>query len=395
MTNLFRPAFVVCSLVASALSAQNGRALSLGTAPGLGVTTTCVLTYPASAIGRFGYFLLTMPQSTALPLALPGFTSRGHVRVDLAQPLWTSIWLASANASQSFSVPIPVDAVFMGFAYDAQTVDVDFAARDVVWSDNDLELTIEQGVVGQWLDLVFIPAGTFLMGSSGTPLDTAPYYYQAKAQPVHPVTFTKPFWIGRYEVTQTEYQAVMGSNLSAFPGPQRPVERVSWNEGMAYCAALTVAEAGQGRVPPGYQYRLPTEAEWEYCYRAGTTSEYWFGSTIACGNANFALNDHRNSNCSIAQTADVGSYPANAWGLHDMAGNVWEWCLDAWDFTANYPSTAVVDPYVTTGSERVYRGGGWGNASHFCRAAYRGANAPFVADNVIGFRVVLAPVLVP
>ena len=386
---------LVLSLCSVAAVAQTNRSLTLGTAPGLGVTSTCALTYPASASGRFGYFLLTMPEPSAQQAVLPGFTSRGLVRVDLAQPLWTSIWLASNNASQSFSVPIPVDAVFMGFSFDVQTADVDFAARDVVWSDNDLELTIEQGVVGQGLDLVWIPAGAFAMGSAGTPLNTAPYYHQANAQPVHPVTIAKPFWIGRYEVTQTQYQAVMRSNPSAFPGPQRPVERVSWIGAMAYCAALTAAEAAQGRVPPGYQYRLPTEAEWEYCYRAGTTSEYWFGALIACSNANFALNDHRNSNCSIAQTANVGSYAPNAWGLHDMAGNVWEWCLDAWDLTANYPSAAVVDPYITTGNDRVYRGGGWGNASRFCRAAYRGANAPFVGDNVIGFRIVLGPVLVP
>ncbi|MEQ1634151.1 MAG: SUMF1/EgtB/PvdO family nonheme iron enzyme [Planctomycetota bacterium] len=168
---------------------------------------------------------------------------------------------------------------------------------------------------------------------------------------------------------------------------------------MAYCAALTVSETAAGRVPAGYQYRLPTEAEWEYCYRAGTTTEYWFGPTLACGQTHFSYTFHSNSYCGSpsgqSSAANVGSYPANPWGLHDVAGNVWEWCLDSWDFSANYPASAVSDPYVTTGPDRVLRGGGWGSGSGDCRAANRhNGNPGDVGDN-IGFRVVLAPVLVP
>jgi formylglycine-generating enzyme required for sulfatase activity len=148
-------------------------------------------------------------------------------------------------------------------------------------------------------------------------------------------------------------------------------------------------------VPAGYQYRLPTEAEWEYCYRAGTTTEYWFGPTIACQQANFGANWHTQSECGIGGTANVGSYPANPWGLHDVAGNVFEWCLDSWNGSTNYPVSPVSDPYVSSGPGRGLRGGGWNRSSVNCRAAYRYYSIPGIAYDNIGFRVVLAPVLVP
>lgn len=246
------------------------------------------------------------------------------------------------------------------------------------------------------LNMVAIQGGAFQMGSPVTPLNVTPYFNDAVAQPVHAVTITLPFWVGRYEVTQAEYQAVMGTNPSAFVGPQKPVEQVSWNDAMAYCAALTLSETAAGRVPAGYQYRLPTEAEWEYCYRAGTTSEYWFGPVIACGQENFDFNYHTGSNCGIGQTANIGSYLANPWGLHDVAGNVFEWCLDSFDSSsATYPSSAVSDPYVTSGPSRIFRGGSWNDDSVVCRAARRSWVGPRHTYQGLGFRAVLAPILVP
>ncbi|MEQ1634068.1 MAG: formylglycine-generating enzyme family protein [Planctomycetota bacterium] len=389
---------LVFSLCSVAAVAQTNRSVTLGTAPGLGVTSTYTAVYPTPAAGRFGFFLLTLPELTAQPLTVPGFTSSGLLRVDLNNQLLNSFWLLDGSGSQGFSVPIPTDYVFQGFSFDVQTVDVDFGASDIAWADNDLELTIGQGVVGQGLNLVRIPAGTFQMGSPVAPLGQPPYYNSSREQPVHAVTITLPFWMGKYEVTQVEYQAVMGTNPSFFVGPQLPVEQVSWNNAMAYCAALTAAEAAAGRVPGGYQYRLPTEAEWEYCYRAGTTTEYWFGPTIACGQAHFSYSYHSNSFCGgsgQSSTANVGSYPANPWGLHDVAGNVWEWCLDSWDGSANYPASAVSDPYVSSGPDRVLRGGSWNYISSSCRAAFRVYGSPGVAFRNFGFRVVLAPVLVP
>jgi formylglycine-generating enzyme required for sulfatase activity len=254
---------------------------------------------------------------------------------------------------------------------------------------------VSVGLVGsiQNPDLVPIEPGMFLMGSPATPLDVAPYFNQADAQPVHPVTISQPFWIGRHEVTQAEYQALMGANPSAFSGPSRPVERVSWHEAVAYCAALTASEQAAGRVPPGYAYRLPTEAEWEYCCRAGTTTEFHFGTALDCGQARMASSRHTGQTCSSGSTASVGGYAANAWGLRDMHGNVFEWCLDSWGGTPNYPAAPVIDPLSTVGFARVARGGSFGNPSDQCRSAVRFGFSPTSSAPNIGFRVVLAPAI--
>ena len=155
---------------------------------------------------------------------------------------------------------------------------------------------------------------------------------------------------------------------------------------MAYCSTLTSTEAAAGRIPSGYQYRLPTEAEWEYVCRAGTTTEWNTGASLTNSQANF-------NNPSGGQTTVVGSHASNPWGLFDTHGNVWEWCLDSWDGSANYPSSAVSDPYVSRGPLRVVRGGSWFNSADSCRSAYRGSNNPGGAYFYVGFRVVLAPVL--
>lgn len=235
------------------------------------------------------------------------------------------------------------------------------------------------------LNMVAIQSGTFAMGSS---------LPSGFASPVHTVTISRPFWIGKYEVTQASYQAVMGINPSAFQGASypgalsRPVENVTWDNAVAYCSSLNSTEIAAGRVPSGYRYRLPTEAEWEYCCRAGSGTEWNTGTSLLAAQANF--------NTLGGQTSVVGSYPLNAWGIADMHGNVWEWCLDSWDGTSNYPSGSVVDPYVRTGGLRGLRGGGWYGAADVCRSAYRSFNfGPTSTSNGTGFRIVLGPVLVP
>ena len=228
-------------------------------------------------------------------------------------------------------------------------------------------------------DFVAIQPGTFQMGEVGV------------VEPVHTVTISYQFWMSAKEVTQAQYLALMGSNPSLYLGsPNLPVEVVNWFDAREYCARLTAQQASSGIVPPGYEYRLPTEAEWEYACRAGTTTSWNVGNALSCGNANF----FGGFGC-LGPTSSVGSYPPNAWGLYDMHGNVREWCLDS---MANYPVGAVTDPFVTGSPDRVFRGGSFTDYSFGCRSAFREewpANDTNASWGDIGFRVVLGPILVP
>jgi formylglycine-generating enzyme required for sulfatase activity len=193
-------------------------------------------------------------------------------------------------------------------------------------------------------------------------------------KPQHDVTLTKPFLMARTEVTQQLWQAVMSSNPSYFTGDdKRPVEQVSWNDAQSFVAALNTVE---GVIE---KYRLPTEAEWEYAARAGSTSPgYGSPDNIAW--------------YSVGQTHAVKGKAANAWGLYDMLGNVWEWTADNWrdDWDRSSPywaATAVTDPKgPASGSYRVVRGGSWSDSPSIARAACRTGSAPGRAAYVMGFR---------
>jgi formylglycine-generating enzyme required for sulfatase activity len=233
--------------------------------------------------------------------------------------------------------------------------------------------------------MVWIKPGTFLMGSRVGELGRSTNETQ------HPVTLTKGFWMGVHEVTQAEYTAVIGSNPSFFTGnTNRPVETVSWNNAVAYCVALTTAERTAGRIPATWEYRLPTEAEWEYCCRAGArTTRFGYGDDLAAT----SLGDYAwYSANSGGTTHPVEQKRPNAWGLMDMHGNVFEWCLDSTD-GGDYPggSTAVTDPRSVTGSNRVQRGGDWDFGAFYARCAVRDFSFPDAAFNYFGFRAVLAP----
>ena len=249
--------------------------------------------------------------------------------------------------------------------------------------------------------MVWIPCGTFTMGSPAS--EPARYPWEG---PQTRVTISQGFWMGKHEVTQGEYQALMGSNPSYFtnqdyfgnliiPDLSRPVEQVSWNDAVAYCAALTTRERSAGRLPAGYVYRLPTEAEWEYACRAGTTTTFHYGPALRASMAN--VNDYmcEYPPCEgilLGQTTTVGSYAPNAWGLYDMHGNVWEWCSDWW--SPSLPGGSVTDPHgPPTGSSRVVRGGSWSNGGIICRSADR-YNYDYSTDvqSNFGFWVVLAPI---
>ena len=229
------------------------------------------------------------------------------------------------------------------------------------------------------MQFVSLPGGTFTMGSnSGDPRD-------ADETP-HDVTLTQPFYMGVHEVTQTQYEQVMGSNPSKFKGRSNPVEKVSWDDAVSFCQKLSSLrdEQAAGRV-----YRLPTEAEWEYACRAGTATEYSFGDDASALSTYGWFDANLSSSMKGMSSHPVGEKRANGWGLYDMHGNVWEWCSD---WFGKYPNGSVTDPIgPASGSSRVLRGGGWNrNASH-CRSARRRDFTPDSRYIFLGFRVVMSP----
>jgi formylglycine-generating enzyme required for sulfatase activity len=375
----------LCLALATAAASAQTRTMSTSGTAATGFSVSFVHQAPPSAAGSFALHALTPHYAGVFPLQIPGLSIVGSAQIDAAQVWLQSLSVLSAAGTSAWSVAIPFDAAFVGVAFDVQSLDLDAAASTLHWAQNDAELTIATFAPPSAFNMVPIAPGTFAMGSIAV---------GGTATPVHSVTITRPFWCGKYEVTQAEYQAVRGTNPSFWQGPsvpnapQLPVERVSWQDAMAYCAALNATEVAAGRVPAGYQYRLPTEAEWEYLCRAGTTTEWNTGTSLACGAANFNV-------CGPVRTTVGGTYASNPWGLFDTHGNVWEMCLDAWDDTNNYSPSAAVDPYVTTGPLCVIRGGGWLGGAESCRSANRGSANPGAINLLIGFRVVLAPALVP
>jgi formylglycine-generating enzyme required for sulfatase activity len=228
-------------------------------------------------------------------------------------------------------------------------------------------------------NLVFIPSGSFTMGS---PTNEVGRFSDEGPQTT--VTIGQGFWIAKNLVTQQEYQSVMGSNPSFYTGdPALPVEQVSWMDATNYCAQRTVQDRVAGRIPAGCFYRLPTEAEWEYACRAGTTTRFSYGDDPGYTN----LANHAWYSVNSTSTHVVGQKPANAWGLFDMHGNVLEWCQDWYDA---YPGGTVTDPQgPATGDYRVLRGGSWAVPASLCRSACRFDDDSAAAYNEYGFRVVL------
>lgn len=229
-------------------------------------------------------------------------------------------------------------------------------------------------------NLVWIPPGQFVMGSPGSDPD-----FTSDEQPQTTVTLTKGFFTGKYEVTQGEYLAVTGGNPSGFPGdPNLPVETVTWTQATNYCRLLNIQEATAGRLPSGYAYRLPTEAEWEYAARAGSTNRFNWGDDFPYS----ALQNYAwYSTNSAGSTHLVGQKLPNAWGLYDTAGNVCEWVQDSSYF---YPGGTVTDPIPSTASgNKIFRGGSHADEAASCRPAYRNNISQTLALNIFGLRVVL------
>lgn len=267
------------------------------------------------------------------------------------------------------------------------------------------------------IKMISIPAGSFLMGSPDNEIGRLTH-----EGPQHQVTLAG-FQMSQTPITQAQWQAVMGDNPSRFDdqadSDQRPVECVSWYDAMEFCRLLSERT--------GCLYTLPSEAQWEYACRAGTTTRYAFGDTITTDQANY--------DCCLEQTTPVGKFPANAWGLHDMHGNVWEWCLDDWHdsyegaptdgsawiegdrslrkspegvvgspspsstarLTASAPTrtsattTSVSASVAFDAATRLLRGGSWVFYPGACRSAYRIHDRPDGAGDLVGFRVVCLP----
>ncbi|MBT3471043.1 MAG: formylglycine-generating enzyme family protein [Opitutae bacterium] len=224
------------------------------------------------------------------------------------------------------------------------------------------------------LDMLWCKPGTFMMGSPEGEKD------RPKDETQYEVTLTKGFYLGKHEVTQEQWEKVMGSNPSGFKGVTLPVEKVNWDEVIKFCEKLTQMEKEAGRLPEGWVYTLPTEAQWEYACRAGTKTAYSFGDEITPKQANF-------SEAKIGKTTPVGTYPANTWGFHDMHGNVWEWCLDGY---GKYPDGSAIDPVgPSVGSTRVSRGGSWSHFGRNMRSAPRYGSTPGYRYYTLGFRLSL------
>ncbi len=232
-------------------------------------------------------------------------------------------------------------------------------------------------VNGVKFEFVNIPQGTFLMGSPQQEPER-----NDDESPQHEVTLSG-FYMSKYEVTQAQWKAVMGAdnNPSYFKGDKLPVEMVGYDDVLEFIDKLNELT--------NKEYRLPTEAEWEYACRAGTNTPFFTGNNITTNQANYKGTLPYNGNEQgeyRGKTTDVGIFAPNAWGLYDMHGNVWEWCSDKY---GPYPNTPQTNPTGSTGGNTlVIRGGSWDNGATYCRSALRISTPLFMSDNFLGFRLV-------
>jgi len=341
------------------------------------ITGTSLTGATSVTVGGVAATSVVVVSSTTITAVTPAGTLGAVVSVAVTTPY------GAPSAASAFTYVVPYTVIEQNV--DAAVV-TDITVRNAItatglpWRVRDTLTNIE---------MLLVPAGTFTMGCSAS----TQYVCNSNESPTHEVTLTQPFYMGRYEVTQAQWTAMMGSNPSWFQGSgypnaaNRPVERVSWNmiaSGSTSFMSLT-------------GLRLPTEAEWEYAYRAVTTTAFHsyaaqpngFNDDTLVGNIAWYSGNNGAFGSSTYGTKVVGGKLANGLGLHDMAGNVFEWCQDWYE---PYSSASVTNPTgPTTGTNRVLRGGDWFNNSSYCRASMRGGLTPVTLNEEFGFRVVRTP----
>jgi formylglycine-generating enzyme required for sulfatase activity len=235
------------------------------------------------------------------------------------------------------------------------------------------ELTVELSGSAR-LEMILIPAGEFQMGSPNSDLDA-----HSGERPQHRVRITRPFYLGKYLVTQQQWAAVMGTNPSRFKWPRNPVEQISWDDCREFLRKLNSRSDGH----PG-RFDLPSEAQWEYACRAGTKTKFCFGDDLS-RLGQYAWYDANSG----GKTHPVGEKKPNVWGLYDMHGNVWEWCHDCYD-DGYFAKSPIDDPAgITASSFRIIRGGGWYYSAKECRSANRFLSGPEYRYHVLGMRAAL------
>ena len=290
---------------------------------------------------------------------------------------------ANDDLATNFSANLPKLLIPDTTTFEFEVVTVNVQGRETKRCPKQAQYFVEILGDGVELAMVSIPSGKFAMG-------TQEELESSKDElPRHLVT-VKPFFMGKYPITQAQWRAIaslpkikhdLHPDPSYFKGDNRPVERVSWYDADEFCDRLSKVT--------GRTYRLPSEAEWEYACRARTTTPFHFGATITTNLANFCQQDQSMNKVERKQTTDVGSFPANAFGLYEMHGNVWEWCADNWhEDYQDAPSDGSV--WVINGNSeyRILRGGSWDYFPTFCRCTYRFFENPQVKDKEFGFRVV-------
>jgi|AGSF01.1.fsa_nt_gi Uncharacterized conserved protein len=368
---------------------QGGEAYPASDLFSLGATAFHLLTgvYPFSLWVEHGYSWtanwqqhLKIPIDNGLALILSKLLAKDiQRRYQSAEEVLKDFQRQSISTPTPTPTPAPISTPTLTLQrFDFEVVTVNARGNITNRQRRQAQFISENLGSGAILDLISIPGGSFMMGSPSTETGRS-----NDEGPQHNVNIS-PFFMGKYEVTQKQYQAVMGNNPSNFKGAKHPVEQVTWDEAVEFCRKLTQKT--------GKSYRLPSEAEWEYACRARTTTPFYFGDTITPDLVNYNGNYPYGSapkGLYREQTTDVGIFPPNAFGLYDMHGNVWEWCSDKWH--DNYNGAPTDGSSWETGGDnnRVLRSGSWDFNAVYCRSAYRCGDSAGLRLSCIGFRVAL------